>query len=332
MALLEIKDLQTQFFTSAGTVKAVDGVSYTVEQGETVAVVGESGSGKSVTAMSIMRLIPWPPGKIVGGSINFDGKDLLALTDDQMRNIRGRDIGMIFQEPMTSLNPVLTIGLQLTEPMIAHLGLSEADAMAKAVKLLGLVGISEPERRLAQYPHHLSGGMRQRVVIAMALACDPKLIIADEPTTALDVTIQAQILELMKNLTRELGVAMIIITHNLGVVARYADRVNVMYAGRIIESGVATDIYHRPRHPYTLALLKSVPRMDRQRAAKLDPVDGQPPDLTKLDDGCSFRPRCRFATEECAKSFPALEEIEPGHTSACFEKENLAKEVKDVVG
>jgi oligopeptide/dipeptide ABC transporter ATP-binding protein len=332
VALLEIKDLQTQFFTSAGTVKAVDGVSYTVEEGETVAVVGESGSGKSVTAMSIMRLIPWPPGKIVGGSINFDGKDLLALSDDEMRSIRGRDIGMIFQEPMTSLNPVLTIGMQLTEPMIAHLGMSEEEAMAKAKKLLDMVGISEPERRLVQYPHHLSGGMRQRVVIAMALACDPKLIIADEPTTALDVTIQAQILELMKNLTRELGVAMIIITHNLGVVARYADRVNVMYAGRIIESGVASDIYHRPRHPYTLALLKSVPRMDRQREAKLDPVDGQPPDLTKLDEGCSFRPRCRFAQDHCAKSFPLLEEIADGHTSACFEKENLDKEVKEVVG
>ncbi len=332
MALLELDNLQTHFFTSAGVVKAVDGVSYTVEQGETVAVVGESGSGKSVTAMSIMRLIPWPPGKIVGGSVNFDGKDLLALTEDQMRNIRGRDIGMIFQEPMTSLNPVLTIGLQLTEPMIAHLDMSEEAAMEKAAKLLDLVGISEPKRRLSQYPHHLSGGMRQRVVIAMALACDPKLIIADEPTTALDVTIQAQILELMKNLTRDLGVAMIIITHNLGVVARYADRVNVMYAGRIIESGTATEIYHKPRHPYTLALLKSVPRMDRQRSEKLDPVDGQPPDLTKLDQGCSFRPRCRFATDECGKSFPALEEVGPGHTSACFEKDNLAKEVKEVVG
>lgn len=332
MALLEIKDLQTQFFTSAGTVKAVDGVAYSVENGETVAVVGESGSGKSVTAMSIMRLIPWPPGKIVGGSIEFDGKDLLSLTEEQMRNIRGRDIGMIFQEPMTSLNPVLTIGMQLTEPMIAHLNMSEEDAMVKAEKLLALVGISEPKRRLTQYPHHLSGGMRQRVVIAMALACDPKLIIADEPTTALDVTIQAQILELMKNLTRELGVAMIIITHNLGVVARYADRVNVMYAGRIIESGTASDIYHNPKHPYTLALLKSVPRMDRQRTEKLDPVDGQPPDLTKLDDGCSFRPRCRFATPDCAKSFPALEEVAPGHTSACFQKNNLAAEVKEVVG
>ncbi len=328
MALLEIKDLQTHFFTSAGIVKAVDGVSYTVEQGETVAVVGESGSGKSVTAMTIMRLIPWPPGKIVGGSIMFDGKELLDLSEDEMRDIRGRDIGMIFQEPMTSLNPVLTIGMQITEPMLAHLDMTEEEAMAKAVKLLGMVGISEPDRRLAQYPHHLSGGMRQRVVIAMALACDPKLIIADEPTTALDVTIQAQILELMKNLTREMNVAMIIITHNLGVVARYADRVNVMYAGRIIESGSAQEIYHNPHHPYTLALLKSVPRMDVQRSAKLDPVDGQPPDLTKLDAGCSFRPRCRFATDECAKSFPALEEVSPNHTSACFEKNNLDREVK----
>ena len=332
MALLELKELQTQFFTSAGTVKAVDGVSYSVENGETVAVVGESGSGKSVTAMSIMRLIPWPPGKIVGGSIQFDGKDLLSLSDEEMRKIRGRDIGMIFQEPMTSLNPVLTIGMQLTEPMIAHLGMSEDEAMAKASKLLGMVGISEPKRRLSQYPHHLSGGMRQRVVIAMALACDPKLIIADEPTTALDVTIQAQILELMKNLTRELGVAMIIFTHNLGVVARYADRVNVMYAGRIIESGTAQEIYHNPKHPYTLALLKSVPRMDKQRTDKLDPVDGQPPDLTRLDGGCSFRPRCRFATDECAKSFPPLEEVKSGHTSACFQKNNLAAEVKEVVG
>ncbi len=332
MALLELKELQTQFFTSAGIVKAVDGVSYTVEEGETVAVVGESGSGKSVTAMSIMRLIPWPPGKIVSGEINFDGRNLLDLSEDQMRDLRGRDIGMIFQEPMTSLNPVLTIGLQLTEPMIAHLKMTEDEAMAKAEKLLGLVGISEPKRRLAQYPHHLSGGMRQRVMIAMALACDPKLIIADEPTTALDVTIQAQILELMKNLTRELGVAMIIITHNLGVVARYADRVNVMYAGRIIESSTATEIYHNPKHPYTLALLKSVPRMDRQRSEKLDPVDGQPPDLTKLDEGCSFRPRCRFVTDECAKSFPPLEEFQPGHTSACFNKDKLDAEVKEVVG
>tara|TARA_R110000782_G_scaffold10246_3_gene32150 strand:+ start:189 stop:1181 length:993 start_codon:yes stop_codon:yes gene_type:complete len=325
-ALLEIDNLQTHFFTSGGTVKAVDGVSYDVNAGETVAVVGESGSGKSVTALSILRLIPKPPGEIVGGEIRFQGKNLAFCTEDEIREIRGRDISMIFQEPMTSLNPVLSIGLQLTEPMMAHLNMSEAEAKERAVKLLELVGINEPRRRIEQYPHHLSGGMRQRVMIAMSLACEPKLIIADEPTTALDVTIQAQILELMKNLTREMNVAMIIITHNLGVVARYADRVNVMYAGRIVETGNASDIYHRPRHPYTLALLKSVPRMDRPRQAKLDPVDGQPPDLTRLDGGCSFRPRCKFAIDKCKESYPPLEEMGDQHYSACFRsKEGLAE-------
>ena len=318
--LLEITDLKTQFFTSAGVVRAVDGITYDVAPGETVAVVGESGCGKSVSAMSILRLIPDPPGRIVDGSIMFDGKDLLALSDDEMREVRGRDIGMIFQEPMTSLNPVLTIERQITETLEEHLDVTREAARARALEMLNLVGISEPERRLKQYPHHLSGGMRQRVMIAMALACEPKLIIADEPTTALDVTIQAQILELMKELTRKLGVAMIIITHNLGVVARYADRVNVMYAGRIIESGDAVQIYHNPKHPYTLALLRSVPRMDQARGAKLKPVDGQPPDLTKLDQGCAFRPRCDFATEQCAVAAPALEGVEPGHVSACWEK------------
>jgi oligopeptide/dipeptide ABC transporter ATP-binding protein len=227
---------------------------------------------------------------------------------------------MIFQEPMTSLNPVLSIERQLTETLEEHLEITGEAGRARATELLGLVGISEPARRLKQYPHHLSGGMRQRVMIAMALACNPKLIIADEPTTALDVTIQAQILELMKELTRKMGVAMIIITHNLGVVARYADRVNVMYAGRIIESGTAEEIYHNPKHPYTLALLRSVPRMDKARGAKLLPVDGQPPDLTKLDEGCAFRPRCTFATGQCARSKPPLDAVEPGHVSACFEK------------
>ena len=283
MALLEIEGLKTQFFTSAGTVRAVDGVDYTVEEGETVAVVGESGCGKSVTALSIMRLVADPPGKITEGQIRFKGTDLVALPEEEMRQIRGRDIGMVFQEPMTSLNPVLSIGRQLTETLETHFEMSREKADERAIELLGLVGIAEPERRLTQYPHHFSGGMRQRVMIAMALACDPKLIIADEPTTALDVTIQAQILELMKNLTREMGVAMIIITHNLGVVARYADRVNVMYAGKIVESGSAEEIYHHPRHPYTLALLKSVPRLDLPRGGKLDPVDGQPPDLARLD-------------------------------------------------
>ncbi len=321
--LLQIQGLKTQFFTSAGTVKAVDGVTYDVDQGETVAVVGESGCGKSVTALSIMRLVAEPAGRIVEGKVLFQGRDLLQLSEEEMRQIRGNNIAMVFQEPMTSLNPVLSIGLQLTETVQQHLGVDDAKAHARAVELLGLVGMSDAERRLEQYPHHLSGGMRQRVMIAMALSCEPKLIIADEPTTALDVTIQAQILELMKNLTRELGVAMIIITHNLGVVARYADRVNVMYAGKIIESGTAEDIYHNPKHPYTLALLKSVPRLDQPRGAKLDPVEGQPPDLARLDEGCSFRPRCRYAVDGCAKSFPPSEHIEGIHYSACFKKDEL---------
>jgi oligopeptide/dipeptide ABC transporter ATP-binding protein len=328
VALLEIEGLKTQFFTSAGTVRAVDGVNYNVEAGETVAVVGESGCGKSVTALSIMRLVADPPGKIVEGEIRFNGTDLLSLSEEEMRQIRGRDIGMVFQEPMTSLNPVLSVGRQLTETLETHFGMSRENADKRAVELLGLVGIAEPERRLAQYPHHFSGGMRQRVMIAMALACDPKLIIADEPTTALDVTIQAQILELMKNLTREMGVAMIIITHNLGVVARYADRVNVMYAGKIVESGTAKEIYHNPRHPYTLALLKSVPRLDLPRGAKLDPVDGQPPDLARLDDGCPFRPRCRFAQDGCANDVPPLAEVREKHWSACFEQDAVEKSLE----
>ena len=316
--LLEIKNLKTQFFTSVGTVQAVDEVSFDIDEGETVAVVGESGCGKSVTALSILRLIPWPPGKIVGGSIHFMGENLLEVSDDEIRKIRGREISMVFQEPMTSLNPVLTIGLQLTKTLQHHLGLSADKAQDRAIELLTMVGISEPERRLRQFPHHLSGGMRQRVMIALALSCEPKLIIADEPTTALDVTIQAQILELMKNLTRELGVALIVITHNLGVVARYADRVNVMYAGKIIEMGSAQQIYHQPHHPYTLGLLASVPRMDQPRGTRLIPIDGQPPDLTRLDGGCAFRPRCRFAVDRCAREFPPLENIDSGHVSACW--------------
>jgi len=322
--LLDVRDLSTVFRAGDLTVRAVDGVSYTVKHGETVAIVGESGSGKSVGAMSILRLIPSPPGRITGGQILFAGRDLLRASDEEMRRIRGGDIGMIFQEPMTSLNPVLTIGRQITEAIEQHRGSDRAAAERRAVELLGLVGIADPRRRLRQYPHQLSGGMRQRVMIAIALACDPKLIIADEPTTALDVTIQAQILELMRTLTRQLNVALIIITHNLGVVARYANRVNVMYAGRIVESGRAEAIYHRPGHPYTVALLRSVPRLDRPRQARLDPVDGQPPDLTRLDDGCAFRPRCRFAIEACAKSRPSLEPMaEAGHLSACFRSGEL---------
>jgi oligopeptide transport system ATP-binding protein len=325
LALLEVRDLHTEFRTGAGVVRAVDGVSYTVERGETIAVVGESGSGKSVSALSILRLIPDPPGRITGGSVIFAGRDLMRLDEEAMRQIRGGDIGMVFQEPMTSLNPVLSIGRQITETIEQHRGGDRTAAQKRAVELLNLVGIADPLRRLKQYPHQLSGGMRQRVMIAIALACDPQLIIADEPTTALDVTIQAQILELMKDLTHTLGVALIIITHNLGVVARYANRVNVMYAGRIVESGPAAAIYHAPRHPYTIALLRSVPRLDRPRQERLDPVEGQPPDLTRLDAGCAFRSRCRYAVASCAMARPKLEPAGGAdHLAACFRSADLA--------
>ena len=317
--LLAIRDLHTEFHTGAGVVRAVDGVSWTVDPGETVAIVGESGSGKSVTALSVLRLIPDPPGRITAGQVWFGGRDLMLLSPEAMREVRGGAIGMVFQEPMTSLNPVLTIGRQITETLEQHRGMARPAAYQRAVELLVLVGIADGARRLKQYPHQLSGGMRQRVMIAIALACEPKLIIADEPTTALDVTIQAQILELMKALTRRLGVALVIITHNLGVVARYANRVNVMYAGRIVESGAAADIYHRPLHPYTMALLRSVPRLDRPRQARLDPVEGQPPDLTRLGEGCAFLPRCRLGDESCAISKPPLNPVgNPGHAAACF--------------
>jgi oligopeptide transport system ATP-binding protein len=323
--LLEVKDLHTEFRTGAGLVRAVDGISYTVEPGETVAIVGESGSGKSVSALSVLRLIADPPGRITQGEIRFAGRDIMQLTDAEMREVRGGEIGMVFQEPMTSLNPVLTIGRQITESLEQHRGMNGAASHKRAMELLGLVGIADAARRLKQYPHQLSGGMRQRVMIAIALACDPKLIIADEPTTALDVTIQAQILELMKDLTRRLNVALIIITHNLGVVARYANRVNVMYAGRLVESGPAADVYHNPKHPYTMALLRSVPRLDRPRQERLDPVEGQPPDLTRLDAGCSFRPRCRFAVEACASARPPLEPAGgAGHLAACFQSQVIA--------
>jgi oligopeptide/dipeptide ABC transporter ATP-binding protein len=323
--LLVIRDLHTEFRTGAGVVRAVDGVSYAVEAGETVAIVGESGSGKSVSAMSILRLIPDPPGRIVKGEIVFNGRDLLKLPDAAMREVRGGEIGMIFQEPMTSLNPVLTIGRQLTEVLEQHRGANQTAARARSEELLKLVGISDPARRLKQYPHQLSGGMRQRIMIAMALACEPKLVIADEPTTALDVTIQAQILELMKQLTQRLNIALIIITHNLGVVARYASRVNVMYAGRIVESGPAAAIYHDPRHPYTIALLRSVPRLDRPRQARLEPVDGQPPDLTRLDGGCAFRQRCRFAIPACADVKPQLTQAGAAdHFAACIRADDVA--------
>ena len=313
--------------TSGGVVRAVDGVSWDVRAGETVALVGESGCGKSVSALSVMRLVAQPAGRIVGGQVFFKGRDLLSLSEEEMRHIRGKDIGMIFQEPMTSLNPVLSIGRQLTEPLEIHLGMSSAEARARAAELLSFVGIADPGRRLAQYPHQFSGGMRQRMMIAMALACNPPLVLADEPTTALDVTIQAQILELMKGLSRRLGVAMLIITHNLGVVARYADRVNVMYAGRIIERGTARELYGNPAHPYTRGLLRSVPRLDEPRRARLAPIEGQPPDLTRLPRGCAFAPRCASRVERCALEAPSLTPVgASGHVTACWEAGRLVKD------
>ena len=325
--LLDVQELQTHFSTGAGVVRAVDAVSWDVQEGETVALVGESGCGKSVSALSVMRLVAPPAGRIVGGRILFKGRDLLTLSEEEMRRLRGREIAMIFQEPMTSLNPVLTIGRQLTEGLEIHLGMDSSAARRRAGELLSMVGIPDPGRRLSQYPHQFSGGMRQRMMIAMALACNPSLILADEPTTALDVTIQAQILELLKDLSRRLGVAMLIITHNLGVVARYADRVNVMYAGRIVERGTAREIYRHPRHPYTLGLLKSVPRLDEPRRQRLDPIEGQPPDLTRLPGGCAFGPRCAFRVERCASDVPPLRSVEGGtHLTACWEAARLIAE------
>ena len=319
--LLQVNDLTTYFYTYEGVVKAVDGITYDVEEGETLGLCGESGCGKSVSALSLMRLIADPPGKIVSGEVLFDGEDILKIDMDEMRHIRGAKMSMVFQEPMTSLNPVLTVERQLTETLELHMGMSKEEARKEAVDLLLRVGIPDPEKRVKQYPHQFSGGMRQRVMIAMALSCNPKLIIADEPTTALDVTIQAQILELMKNLTREFGVALIVITHNLGVVARYADRVNVMYAGKIVERGTAREIYANPSHPYTVGLLNSVPRLDLPRREKLEPIEGQPPDLINLPAGCAFRERCRFAIAKCATDTPPLMATTEGHLSACCRAE-----------
>ncbi len=323
--VLEIKDLATYFYTHDGVVKAVDGISYEIEEGETLGIVGESGCGKSVSALSVMRLIADPPGKIERGEVVFEGRNLLELSDAEMRTVRGNRIGMIFQEPMTSLNPVLTIERQLTETLELHLNMTKTQARGRAGELLEMVGIPDPVRRLKDYPHQMSGGMRQRVMIAMAISCNPRLIIADEPTTALDVTIQAQILELMQSLSKDLGTSLIIITHNLGVVARYANRVAVMYAGKIIETATSGPIYGDPRHPYTLGLLNSVPRLDEEMGTKLEPIEGLPPDLIDMPDSCSFAPRCRYAIERCTTEAPPLGEVVDGHISACWRAEELAE-------
>ena len=316
--LLRVRGLTTRFRTERGTVKAVDNVSFDVAPGETLAIVGESGSGKSVTALSLLRLIPNPPGVIESGEILFEGKDLTKISDAEMRAIRGNRIAMIFQEPMTSLNPVLTVGMQIAEPINVHRGTPWSQAMGAAKALLEKVRIPDAAKRLDTFPHQYSGGMRQRAMIAMALACKPRLIIADEPTTALDVTVQAQILDLLKELTRETQASLILITHDLGVVARYADQVAVMYGGRIVEQAAARDLYKNPRHPYTRGLLSSVPRLDGDTSKRLVPIEGQPPDLSRLPAGCSFAPRCKQASSECLKQQPALRERAPNHFSACI--------------
>ena len=316
--LLEVKDLQTQFFTQDGVVNAVNGVSYTLDEGETLGVVGESGCGKSVGVMSLIRLIPSPPGKIVGGEVMFDGQDLLKMSDSEIRSIRGNKIGMIFQDPMTSLNPVLTIGRQISEALELHLGMDKAQSRARTVELLELVGIPSAADRVDDYPHQFSGGMRQRVMIAMGLSCNPQLLIADEPTTALDVTIQAQIVDLVKKLRDDLGMAVIWITHDLGVVAGLADRIIVMYAGRIVEEASVKELFANPRHPYTLGLIGSLPRLDEQETHRLESIEGLPPDLIALPQGCPFYARCKYRIEKCIAHNPPLDSVGVNHQVACW--------------
>ncbi len=316
--ILEIRNLRTQFDTHEGRVHAVNGISYDVHEGETIGVVGESGCGKSVSMLSVMRLLPSPPAHIQADSIKFLGKELTTMSEDEIRKFRGKDMAMIFQDPMTSLNPVLTIGFQLTEPLMLHLGMSEEEARDRAAELLGWVGIPDPKKRLDDYPHQLSGGMRQRVMIAMALACNPTLLIADEPTTALDVTIQAQLVDLVKRLRDELGMALIWITHDLGVVAGLADRVLVMYAGFVVEDAEVKELYSNPQHPYTAALLRSLPRMDGSPGEKLETIEGLPPDLLAFPKGCPFAPRCKYVQQKCLDENPMLQEIGPDHKVACW--------------
>jgi len=316
--LLQVRNLKTYFYTEAGMVKAVDEISYDLKEGETLGLVGESGCGKSVSALSILRLIPFPPGRIVGGEVFFEGKDLLKMREDEIRDIRGNRIAMIFQEPMTSLNPVLTIGLQIGEASELHRLLNKKETREEVLRLLKMVGIPDAERRIDDYPHQFSGGMRQRVMIAMALSCNPKLLIADEPTTAVDVTIQAQLLEIIKELTSSLGTAVILITHNLGVVARYVNRMAVMYAGRMVELGPAIEVYGHPQHPYTIGLLASVPRLDQPRKERLVPIEGQPPNLIRLSPGCSFFPRCSHRLEQCSLEKPALRPVGQDHWASCW--------------
>ncbi len=326
---LQVEGLQTYFYTRQGIVKAVDGVTFDLRKGETLGIVGESGCGKSITALSVMRLVPDPPGRIIGGRITLDGRSLLELDEVEMRDIRGNDISMIFQEPMTSLNPVLTIGYQIAESLILHQNMSKTEAMARAVEMLDLVKIPEPAQRAKEYPHQLSGGMRQRAMIAMALACNPKVLIADEPTTALDVTIQAQILDLIVQLQEQLGTAVILITHDLGVVAETTRRVIVMYAGRKVEEAAVEELFARPQHPYTHGLMASVPQlaiMSGGEAAadeRLEEIPGIVPPLNDLPTGCAFAPRCAYADDACRAKYPDYVEKRPGHWAACWHSDRL---------
>ncbi|MFN8588558.1 MAG: ABC transporter ATP-binding protein [Candidatus Eisenbacteria bacterium] len=321
--LLEVRDLRTHFFTDEGVVRAVDGVSFAVRAGETVAVVGESGSGKSVTALSLLRLVATPPGRIVGGEIRFRGRDLLRLAEPEMRSVRGREISMIFQEPMTSLNPVHTCGAQIAEVLELHERLAPREARARAVELLRMVGIAAPEQRASEYPHQLSGGMRQRVMIAMALACRPALLVADEPTTALDVTVQAQILELIGRLRDTLGMAVLLITHDLGVVAETADHVVVLYAGQVVERATVRELFRAPGHPYTAGLLASLPRLG-ERQERLRVIPGQVPNPARFPAGCRFHPRCPIAQERCRSVAPELSTLAPGREVRCLRAEEIA--------
>ena len=326
--VLEIDDLQTHFFTNDGVVRAVDGVSYSVRRGETLGVVGESGCGKSVTALSILRLVANPPGRIVGGSIRLEGRNLLEATETEMEDVRGNEISMIFQEPMTSLNPLFTVGKQISEAIALHQGLSKREAMDRAIEMLREVHIPEPERRAHEYPHQLSGGMRQRVMIAMALSCNPKVLIADEPTTALDVTIQAQILDLMRETQRTQGQAVILITHDMGVVAENADRVVVMYAGRKVEEAEVDELFDHPGHPYTEGLLGAIPSLEaaahtESGRGRLNEIEGMVPSLANLPPGCTFAPRCRYASAQCRQEFPPFESYRPGHSVACWHADRL---------
>jgi oligopeptide transport system ATP-binding protein len=318
MPALEIIDLHAEFRLDSGTVRAVNGVSLSVEPGETLAVVGESGSGKTATALSILRLHPTPPCVYTGGEIIVGGRDLLSLSEQEMRRVRGNEVAMVFQDPMTSLNPVKTVGAQVAESLRQHRGVSRAEARTRAVQALRDVGIANPAERAGEYPHQFSGGMRQRAMIAMALACEPQILIADEPTTALDVTVQAEIMELLADLQQRFGMAIVLITHDLGVVAQVADKVLVMYAGRPVESATVDDLFERPEMPYTWSLLRSMPRSDAPGGAPMDPIPGAPPNLLDLPPGCSFGPRCAFVTDECAAGVPELVQKAPGHSAACI--------------